>query len=193
MRLATCRIVRLHSGPGQVDTYTRIREGPLNGPIPASRWWPVVRRLARMVPAALDVYLEAELGGGEQTTAWVAHVGSISVVVKMNQFVNPFQDRVVEEEWNRLREVLPSNAKEATALPIPSYHGGFRGEIGDIIVMSNAGTPLRQLVDADADGALRAEYERALATLAAAGIEAVDQALRNAVYDGRMVRVIDFV
>ncbi|KAI0777828.1 hypothetical protein BD413DRAFT_668719 [Trametes elegans] len=143
--------------------------------------------------ALLQVFARLKaIGGGFVTIAWRGTVGVTSVVLKTNLYIEDMTDeRPVAKEWSRLCEQVPSNPQEATALPIPAYHGWFVGVEADIIAMTYHGQSLDEIDDAD--GHLQDAYKRALDVLRNAGIEPNDIAPRNAVYDGSVVRCIDFV
>ncbi|KAI0374927.1 hypothetical protein BV20DRAFT_1118147, partial [Pilatotrama ljubarskyi] len=191
LRLVTCRRVQVQFPAGRVAEFSR-NAAPLTGPVPASAWWGVVKLLAPFLPAVVHIKLQAYIRGGEDTTAWRGHVGETPVVLKMNRYVDPSGgERPVLDEWRRMSARLPQDVKKASALPIPAYHGFFVGDEADLILMSDCGRSLDDLEDTDET--LREAHERVLAVLKGAGIEAEDVAPRNAVYDGQVVRVIDFV
>ncbi|KAJ3005037.1 hypothetical protein NUW54_g4524 [Trametes sanguinea] len=143
-----------------------------------------------------EVKLPAPIGGGHVTMAWRGHLGVAPVVVKMKRFLvkDGHEDRVTAPEWEQLKCTPPCNVRKATALPIPAYHGLFTGVDNDIILMSDCGDHLPYSYDSDTNpGPLTVAYNRALNALRSAGIEPQDVAARNAVYDGHVVRIIDFV
>ncbi|KAL7280990.1 hypothetical protein ACG7TL_004290 [Trametes sanguinea] len=205
VQLATCQKLTVQYPPehGRVVDYRRAA-GALTGSLVASRGWSVVQTIAhKFMPNTAEVKLTAPIGGGHVTMAWRGHLGEAPVVLKMNKFLveDGHEKRAIAQEWERLERALPRNVRLATALPIPAYHGLFVGLDNDIILMSDCGDPLEDGVDSDDDddsddaddGTLRAAHKRALRALRSAGIEPEDIAPRNAVYDGHVVRVIDFV
>ncbi|KAI9060425.1 hypothetical protein FKP32DRAFT_1679075 [Trametes sanguinea] len=195
VQLATCRKLRVQYPPenGRVVDYRRTASA-LTGSLVASRGWSVVQTVAHFAPITAVVKLTAPIGGGHDTMTWRGHLGEAPVVVKMNRYLveDGHENRVIAEEWSRLERALPHDVRMATALPIPAYHGLFVGVDNDIILMSDCGDSLADVVNGD-DNSLRSAHNRALDALRSAGIEPEDVAPRNAVYDGRVVRIIDFV
>ncbi|KAI8996208.1 hypothetical protein BD414DRAFT_533925 [Trametes punicea] len=146
------------------------------------------------MPSTAQVDLVGEIGGGDITAAWRGYLGTTSVVLKMNRFIEEHsENRAVLDEWRRLSARLPGDIKRATALPIPTYHGLFVREEADMILMSDCGDPLEAYLDDEQGEELSVAYEQALNALRDVGIEPEDVAPRNAVYDGHVVRIIDFV
>ncbi|KAL7278849.1 hypothetical protein ACG7TL_006680 [Trametes sanguinea] len=194
--LATCGVVVLRDAAGEIGRYERLEDGgALNVGVVGRRGW-VARVLGWIVGVTrgdVEVWMEGDLGGGEVTEARWGRVGWRRVVVKMNRSAEAGQERVVEAEWRRLREALPADTREGSGLPIPTYYGGFGGEEDGIVLMSYGGEALDRLTEQYGAATVMGWYEAAVAELNAAGVEVMDAALRNAVWDGERVRIIDFV
>ncbi|KAI0372133.1 hypothetical protein BV20DRAFT_1050904 [Pilatotrama ljubarskyi] len=165
---------------------------PLTGRLAASAWWGVVRLLARVLYIGAYIKVEDSIGGGSETMAWRGRIGDTSIVLNTEQLVHQPQDeRRVRQEWILMSTRLPRDIKAATSLPIPSYDGLFVGKDVDIILMSDDGRPLYEIDDLD--GRLQGAHEQAVRALQAVGIQPEDVAPRNAVFDGTVVRIVDWV
>ncbi|KAI8971039.1 hypothetical protein BD414DRAFT_510633 [Trametes punicea] len=155
IQLTTCPTLRIRYPWGAIIEYHRAA-GPLTGRLPASRWWKVIRFLSRFMPSTAQVDLVGEIGGGDITAAWRGYLGTTSVVLKMNRFIEEqSENRAVLDEWRRLSARLPGDIKRATALPIPAYHGLFVREEADMILMSDCGDPLEAYLDDEQGEELR--------------------------------------
>ncbi|KAI8973160.1 hypothetical protein BD414DRAFT_540053 [Trametes punicea] len=191
IRLVTCTTLRVRFPTGYVTEYTR-DAGPLSGPIVSSSFWRVIQLGAQCLPPVANVSLDKLLGGGGYTMAWRATLGATSIVLKMDTFIpESLDDRRVLDEWVRLSQRLPQDARAATQLPIPAYHGLFSNNTTSVIVMSDCGESLqeRDLIEES----LKEAQARALEALRNVGIDPQDVAPRNTVWDGQKVRIIDFV
>ncbi|KAI9069937.1 hypothetical protein FKP32DRAFT_1670965 [Trametes sanguinea] len=189
--LATCRSLRVRYPNGCVVLYDR-SEVALTGPAVSSPIFPILQHLGHHVFQTVTLNVVESLDGGETTFAWRTTVGVTSVIMKSDLMTtDDWTEREVTKEWIRLAFALPRNARVASALPIPAYHGLFQGARESIILMSDCGDPITNFPDVQ-DELRRAQFE-AIAEMENAGVVVQDIAARNTVFDGRRVRIIDFV
>ncbi|KAI0351295.1 hypothetical protein OH77DRAFT_1429821 [Trametes cingulata] len=191
VRLATCPRIRVRYPNGRVVTYDR-SEPALTGPAVSSPLFPVIQWLGRHLFRTVTLNVTECLNGGELATAWRGTVGVTSVIIKTDlMFINDWTEREVIKEWDRLTLALPSDARVASALPIPAYYGLFGEVRASIILMSDCGEPIDDFPDMAEH--LRNAQREAIAALESTGVEVHDIAGRNTVFDGTRVRIIDFV
>ncbi|KAI0350444.1 hypothetical protein OH77DRAFT_1593514 [Trametes cingulata] len=191
VRLATCPRIHVRYPNGRVVTYDR-NEPALTGPAVSSPLFPVIQWLGRHLFRTVTLNVTECLNGGELATAWRGTVGATSVVIKTDlMFIDDWTEREVIKEWDRLTLALPSDARVASALPIPAYYGLFGEARASIILMSDCGEPIDDFPDMAER--LRDAQREAIAALENAGVEVHDVAGRNTVFDRTRVRIIDFV
>lgn len=147
IRLATCRTIRVRYPNGLVVVYDR-SEPALTGMVVSSPLFPLVQWFGRRLFRVATLNVTESIEGGETTFAWRGTVGVTSVVIKTDRmFKQSWTERKVIGEWERLTSVLPGDARVASALPIPAYHGLFGEARASIILMSDCGNPVNHFPD----------------------------------------------
>ncbi|KAI0769818.1 hypothetical protein C8Q74DRAFT_850696 [Fomes fomentarius] len=79
-------------------------------------------------------------GRGSTATAYRGHYCGVRFVVK-----KPVEGEVAWREWRGLVARLPNDLAALSQLPIPRYYGLFGGELDNVIVMSDCGSPISPL------------------------------------------------
>ncbi|KAI0069548.1 hypothetical protein K474DRAFT_1777228 [Panus rudis PR-1116 ss-1] len=139
-------------------------------------------------PTSVELRAQDVSGRGASSTAWRMKYGGVSVIVKAPRHM---RDQTLVKEWDNLKACLPVQSDMASRLPIPTYYGLFDFEDCIVMVTSDNGISLDQLNEPIDD--VRGLFARAVYALRAAGIQPTDLSLRNTVWDGRHLTLIDFV
>ena len=163
--------------------------------------------LARVFSHTVHLRAVELVGEGLSSKVYRATYCGLSVALKLPRTLGS-----VEKEWTLLERRLPRDPVLRSHLPIPRYYGVFDLDGVGVMLSSYNGCSLASMPQPNARKLWcveqifasfsllltvmilpRHSVNAAVAQLQAAGIQPTDVSMRNTVWDGRQLTIIDFV